>query len=490
MTVIHSNMVISIIITMLIAFIAVRWIYFKTLKIAKAKSIVDNPDARKLQKTPIPVMGGIAVFFGVVVGALVSLTVPFHFFVYNDLLPVVCAMVIMLYVGAMDDIVGLSTHSRLIIEILTVVGLIYGSGCCIDTFRGLWGIYHFSWWIGVPLTVLTGVGLINSMNMVDGVNGLSSGLCMLCSSMFGMVFLRSGDMPNALLAFAMTASLLPFFIHNVFGLHSRMFIGDAGTMVMGVLMTWFVMCILRDDTRLTYYAGAKGVNLIALVLAIMSLTVADTLRVMFTRIVKGLNPFRPDKTHLHHVFITIGVSHSVTTLTEIIIECLIIIIWAISVEMHVSYDGQLYVVIISALVLVWGTYLFLRHHIKRHTNFLHHITHFGIATHMGRKDWWKQISAWLDAPEWEDEEEERRIRNEYLQMKYGVLNPYERSKAKIRTFLKGKAEVFVTDIRQHSEADPELVDEILQEALEKDFIRVVRRDKHNEIEIVTLIEKE
>lgn len=479
-------MLMASLVTLSISFIAVRWVYFKILKIAKDKNIVDNPDARKLQKAPIPVMGGIAVFFGVLVGVLASLALPYHFPIHSDVFPALCAMSIMLYVGAMDDIVGLTAKSRFTIEILTIIALIYSSGCCVDTLRGLWGVYHFSWWIGVPLTVLTGVGIINAVNMIDGVNGLSSGLCIVCGLMFGLVFLKSGDMPNAFLAFAMTGSLMPFIIHNVFGLRSRMFIGDAGTMVMGMLMTWFVMCILRDDTRLTYYAGAKGVNLIALVLAILSLPVADTLRVMTMRILKGRSPFSPDKTHLHHVFINIGVSHSVTALTEIILQCLIVLIWGISVKCTVSYDMQLYLVICSAMVLVWGTYFFLRYHIYNHTTFLHFLTHFSIATHMGRTNWWKRITAWLDAPELENEEEERMLRQSHLNMKYEHNSPYDVSKEKIVNFMRGKAEVYVQDIKEHSGAEATLVDVILNEILRSNNLVVIKEDEYGKNIIVAL----
>ena len=447
------KMIIAVVVVMMASRYAVHWVYFKMLRIAKGKNIVDNPEARKLQKTPIPVMGGIAVFFGLLVGILTSTALPFSFPVYTSLFPILAAMGLMLYIGAMDDIVGLTARSRLVIEILTILGLICASDGCIDTLRGLWGVQQFTWWIGVPLTVITGVGLINAVNMIDGVNGLSSGLCIFCGLTFGILFLRSGDMPNAYLAFSMAASLFPFFIHNVFGLRSRMFIGDAGTMVMGVMLTWFVMCILRSDSHITYYAAAKGVNLIALSLAIMSVPVFDTLRVMTMRILKGLNPFSPDKTHLHHVFVIIGVSHSITALTEILIACVIVAVWAIADKSRASYDMQLYIVIIASVILVWGIYFFLRHHIMRHTNFLHRLTHFSVATHLGRTDWWKRVTAWLDAPEDIVSKEEDEAHAEHMTRKYEHDTAYEQSRKKVVGFLRSRAEAVVNDVREYSGAD-------------------------------------
>ena len=380
------------------AFTAVTWVYFKILKIALLKGLVDNPDARKLQKVPVPVLGGIAVFFGLLVGLmfwgmsyrmLVGPIVP-------SILPVMLAMGILLYVGTLDDIIGLSPTSRLVIEVLVVLGMIYISGKCIDDFNGMWGIERFSWYLAVPLTVFAGVGIINSINMIDGVNGLSSGLCITCCAFFGFVFIQVGDVYNAALAFAMAGALIPFFIHNVFGMKSRMFIGDAGTMVMGGLMTWFLIQMLSTDGVAVDY---KHVNMIAMSLAVLSVPVFDTLRVMSMRMAKGKSPFQPDKTHLHHVFVQVGVSHFFTAMSEIFIGMLIFGIWILSVLAGLSINGQLLLVIGLSMLLVWGTYAFLRFHESRQTDFLHHIQKFSLRTHLGSKEWWKRITAKLDAPE-------------------------------------------------------------------------------------------
>ena len=202
----------------LFAFFSVNWIYFKILKVAFEKRLVDNPDARKLQKRPIPVVGGLAVFFGILSGILAASAYLFFFvpnFSANGLLPVICAMSVMIYTGAMDDILGLSPKSRFVIEIASILALIFSTGLCVDTFHGMWCVDYISWWIAVPLTVFAGVGIINAINMIDGVNGLSSGLCIMCCALFGFAFVKAGDVENAVLAFTMAAALLPFFVHNV-----------------------------------------------------------------------------------------------------------------------------------------------------------------------------------------------------------------------------------------------------------------------------------
>lgn len=374
----------------LVALVVVRWFYFKILKIAKDKNLVDNPNARKLQKEPVPVMGGIAVFFGVVSAALTGGALIEGL----PLLPALLAMVILLYFGAMDDIVGLSQLSRIVVETLVVLGMIFGSGRCVDSLYGMWGVGDFSWWIAVPLTVFACVGVINAMNMIDGVNGLSSGLCLTCAGLFGGVFLKRGDVANAMLAFSMMASLLPFLLHNVFGKTSRMFIGDAGTMIMGALMSWFVICLLCSECAI----GDGSMNPVALALAILAVPVFDTLRVMMQRLLRGISPFRADKTHLHHAFIEVGVSHSITALSEILIDLVIVLAWYVAYRPGATIEVQFYVVFAAAVICVWGTYLLLWLG-QKDNGWGRWLRRATPHSHLGHTRWWLRIQKWMDAPE-------------------------------------------------------------------------------------------
>lgn len=478
----------------LTAVVAVRWAYFKILCIAKDKNLVDNPDARKLQKEPVPVMGGIAVFFGMAMGLLAGYTVGgsvgANFQI--QLMPVLAAMVVMLYIGAMDDIIGLSPISRFVIEILTVLGLIFASGGCIDTFHGLWGVESFSWWIAVPLTVFAGVGIINAVNMIDGVNGLSSSLCILCNLMYGLVFMYAGDVANAVLAFSTAAALLPFMVHNVFGQRSRMFIGDAGTMVMGLLMTWFTMTLLRSDSPIAYYDASENINMVAFALAALCVPVFDTIRVMSMRIKKGKSPFHPDKTHLHHVFVRVGVSHFIITLIEIFILIAVILIWWVSLLLHASKDWQLYIVIMASVVGVWGTYVFINYHAEHHTELLHRLVSFNVFTHLGRKEWWQRLTNFLDRPEdklLQKLAKKKAAESVPVVVKEEPIDPdnlKEQDRKKILDFMKGRAEVMVFDITEHSGANRLRVYPILYEEAMRGRVRIIKTQGLGAPEIVAL----
>ena len=339
----------------IVALISSVWVFPKVLHIAQEKNIVDNPDARKLQRVPVPVLGGMVVMFGILVALCVC-----HLFVdCGDLFTIVLAMAIMLYVGTMDDILDLSSVGRFFLEILVALMIIYTCGYNIDTFHGLWGVYSLSPYIGVPLTVVTVVGIVNAINMIDGVDGYSSGYCVMACVIFGVLFYIVGDMAMTMLAVVCAASLIPFFMHNVFGRASKMFIGDGGTLLMGCVMSVFVLNVLKSESLCTEYCS-WGVGLVPVTLAILCIPVFDTLRVMTMRILRKTSPFHADKTHLHHMFIELGFSHIGTTVSILTFNCLVVLGWYISYKCGANVDVQLYVVIALSMLVTVGFYYGMR----------------------------------------------------------------------------------------------------------------------------------
>lgn len=369
----------TVVVSFCISLFLVGWIHPRLVEIALMKNIVDNPDARKLQRTPVPVLGGVAVFFGIVIGigsmsALVNC---------SGLLIVIMSMMAMLYTGTMDDILNLSPGLRFLIEIIIVLLLIFVGGYCIDNFQGLWGIGAIAGWLAVPLTVFAAVGIINAINLIDGVNGLSSGFCIMACILFGVLFYLSGEITMAVLAAVSVGALIPFFFHNVFGKTSKMFIGDGGTLVMGTVMSVFVIEVLRSDSECAAYVGPT-VGLVPFTLAVLSIPVFDTLRVMSTRILKGTSPFHPDKTHLHHMFIELGASHAATTLAILSLNTLVVLCWWALSAAGASIDMQLYVVVGMSLLETFGLYHFMQWNMRRDTKFLRFVRHFGYKTHVSR----------------------------------------------------------------------------------------------------------
>ncbi len=363
-----------------VSLLAAIWIFPKILRIALLKNIVDNPDARKLQRIPIPVLGGITVMFGI----LVSLSVCRLFFDCSDLFTIMLAMLVMLYVGTIDDIIELSPNIRFVIEILVTLMLMYTCGYSIDHFHGLWGLTDVPSFVSIPLTIVTVGGLINSINLIDGVDGYSSGYCIMACTIFGLFFYVAGDVNMVMLASVCAASLIPFFFHNVFGRTSKMFIGDGGTLVMGIVMSIFVLNILKSATCCVHYEE-WGLGLVPFTLAVLAIPVFDTVRVMSTRIMRGTSPFHPDKTHLHHLFISMGYSHIGTTVSILCLNLLVILGWYITYKCGASVDVQLYVVIALALLTTFVFYGGMRLCQRRGNALYRAFASLGKVTHVERK---------------------------------------------------------------------------------------------------------
>lgn len=381
----------KILIPALLAFIGTLWIHPKVLKIAIMKNIVDNPNARKLQRRPIPVMGGIAVFFGIIIGLCSSQTM----FSSSNAFMLMAAMLVMLYIGTMDDILGLTPTIRFIIEILIVCWLMHVNKASINCFWELWGFENIPEWFSYPLTIFACVGIINAINLIDGVNGLSSGYCFMASVLFAIMFYHSGNFVMMTIAISAAGAIVPFFIHNVFGYNTRMFIGDGGTLMVGTMMSMFVISILNKDSLCVRFA-LDGVGLIPFTLAVLSIPVFDTLRVMSSRILRKRSPFSPDKSHLHHMFIDLGYSHAGTTVSILSLNFAVVIAWFISYKLGASVDIQLYVVLLSSIAFTFGLYNYVTRQTKKERKGIAIMRSIGKLVNLEKKGIWETIQNIVD----------------------------------------------------------------------------------------------
>ena len=380
-----------IVLPILLAFLGTLWMHPKVLKIAILKNLVDNPDARKLQRNPVPVMGGIAVFFGIAIGLCSSPTI----FNSANTFMLISAMLVMLYTGTIDDIIRLSPNIRFAIEIIVIAWLMYASNSSINCFWGLWGIATIPQWVAYALTIFAAVGIINAINLIDGVNGLSSGFCFMSSVLFAIFFHITDNQVMTTLALSAAGAIIPFFLHNVFGQSTKMFIGDGGTLVIGTMMAMFVMNIL-DVNSGSIALTVKGMGLIPFSLAVLSIPVFDTLRVMSTRILNKKSPFHADKTHLHHMFIDLGFSHTGTTISILTFNFIIVAAWFVAYKLGASIDVQLYIVVALSFIATFGFYWFAKRQIELNTECLKTFQSIAKALHIEKKGIWYTIQRIID----------------------------------------------------------------------------------------------
>lgn len=373
------------------ALIVVTVVHPQVVKFAKRRNIVDNPNARKLQRNPVPVMGGVAVFFGLIAGLCVASI----FFNIEELLPIFVAMSVMLCVGVADDVSSLSPWLRFAIEIATALMVMFWTSTSLNDFQGLWDTHLVPLWLSVPLTVVAVVGIINAINLVDGVDGLSSGYCILASVGFGLLFWKAEYYLPLLLCCLSVGALLPFFFHNVFGLKTKMFIGDGGSLMMGVIMSTYVVVTISSGGPCAKFAES-GVGLIPFTLAVMCVPVFDTLRVMSMRILRGISPFNPDKTHLHHLFIELGFSHVGTTVMVLLLNVIVVVVWYALYLLGASVDTQFYAVVAVGFALTAGFYKLMRVSMAHDWPLHKFVQRIGSKTHVEGKKGWLAIQKIVD----------------------------------------------------------------------------------------------
>ena len=348
------------IILMFVAFLVTLLVYPHVLTFARKHNIVDNPNERKLQRVPVPVMGGTTVFIGFSISAMIAYIIEPR----PMLFPIMVLLFVMFLLGVWDDVKDVSASVRFLLELLMVWLMILVLHVEINDSCGLWGIHELPDAVSVPLSLVAGVGIINAINLIDGVDGYCSTYGMMACTVFAIIFYHAGDMGMFTLALIGIGSLLPFFFHNVFGKTSKMFLGDGGSLMLGTLLTLFAFRALTHGGPCSAY-GDHGVSLPATVLAILAVPIFDTLRVMMMRIAKGKSPFHPDKTHLHHLYIEMSYSHLAASAAIVLANSFIIFALALGWFLGLSIDGQLYLVIILSIAYTWCFYFIMeREHRK------------------------------------------------------------------------------------------------------------------------------
>lgn len=391
------------IIVFVVALLTSAMVFPMALRFARKHDIVDNPNARKLQRVPVPVFGGIVVYLGVLAGWLVLML-----FMKSEVLSWgLVAMTIMMAIGMWDDMRDLSATLRFVIEFALVGAFIAVTGVYIDDFHGLWGIHELTPWLAIPLSLVVGVGIINAVNLIDGVDGYSSGYGILACVCVAIAFWQVWNPVMVCLTVIVIGAIIPFFLHNVFGARSKMFIGDGGTLMLGTLMAVMIFCSLSSKFGLEALED-KGMSLIAFTIAVACIPVFDTLRVMTMRILRGNSPFKPDKTHLHHLFIDMGFSHLGAALSILLINASVVLIWLLSWKLGASIDVQTYIVVALGFAVTFGFYKYMKSQqnggpvdeegYPQGSKVWHIAQKVGDFTHREDKRYWRTMRDLMDGP--------------------------------------------------------------------------------------------
>jgi UDP-GlcNAc:undecaprenyl-phosphate GlcNAc-1-phosphate transferase len=219
---------------------------------------------------------------------------------------------IIFFTGLIDDLYGLSPKRKFLGQAIACVVTMGVGHLSINTLGNLFGLDSlvFSPWLAVPFTVVAVIGVVNAFNLMDGLDGLAGGISTIALSAFIILGYLSGNHLVTALSAALLGGVLGFLKDNLYP--ARMFMGDTGSMLLGFIIAFLSISLTQ----------APGVGVQPVVpLLVLGLPIADTIRVMGHRLLKGKSPFLPDRNHIHHRFLDMGFKHRYT----------VIIIYGISV---------------------------------------------------------------------------------------------------------------------------------------------------------------
>ncbi len=258
---------------------------------ARVLGVVDQPDARRINRRPIPRLGGLAIFLGIIVPSIAFLDLS------GPMRGILLGAAVACVVGAVDDFRGLAPFPKLAGQVVAAA---------IPTTFGVW-IDHFTFpfvgavdlpaAVGVPLTIGWIVAVMNMVNFLDGMDGLAAGVCAIAGTTFAILALSLGNTDAAILSAVVAGACVGFLRHNFFP--ARIFMGDSGALVLGfVLAAVSVQGLLKTASTIVLF----------LPLVVLAVPIIDTSFVVLKRLKYGQPISSADRSHLHHRFLAIGFS--------------------------------------------------------------------------------------------------------------------------------------------------------------------------------------
>jgi UDP-GlcNAc:undecaprenyl-phosphate GlcNAc-1-phosphate transferase len=319
--------------TYIVAFtIALAAAYFLTPQVKNLAikiGAVDTPDARKVHKGIIPRMGGLAIYAGFVFAVLASMHVS------REIMGLLVGGTVILIVGIIDDLKPLPAKVKLLGQIAAAAVLVMFD-IRIDWLTNPFGEMLYVDYLAIPLTILWVVSLTNTVNLIDGLDGLAAGVSTIASVTILLVALQQNFWTVAILTAALAGSALGFLQHNFNP--AKIFMGDTGSMFLGYMLA-----------AISILGAVKSAATIALIVPIVALglPILDTAFAIIRRYMSGKPIFKPDKGHLHHRLLEMGLTQKQAVLLMYVMSgCLGLSAIALT-EVNKSFGILIIIVLLS-----------------------------------------------------------------------------------------------------------------------------------------------
>jgi len=271
-------------------------------KIAVRAGAMDAPDPRKVHTRPVPRMGGLAIYAGFVLAVLCSMHLT------SEIVALIAGGTVVLLVGVVDDLRPLPARVKLCGQIAAALVLV-ALGVRIEWLTNPFGEMIYLDYLSVPVTVLWVVGLTNTLNLIDGLDGLAAGVSTIASVTILLVALQQNFWTVAILTAALAGGALGFLQYNFNP--ARIFMGDTGSMFLGFTLA-----------AVSVIGTVKSAATIAFVVPIVALglPIMDTAFAIIRRYNNGRPIFQPDKGHLHHRLLAMGLTQKQAVLLMYVIS--------------------------------------------------------------------------------------------------------------------------------------------------------------------------
>jgi len=303
--------------------------------LAHKKKLLDEPNARTVHYSSTPRLGGLAIF----AGFMSSLTI---FGDFSDttlgVQQVLAGCIVIFFIGLKDDIVPVSAFKKFFVQVLAVGIVMFVGDIRITNFHGFLGVNELEPGLSYGLTFIVITGLTNAINLIDGLDGLAGSIGLIIIITFGYYFYFFNS-SYAYICVALAGGLVGFLKYNF--KKALIFMGDTGSLVTGFIIS---VCSIQFVETLPI------INAPVIVLGALFVPALDTLRVFIIRILNGTSPFSPDKNHLHHKLIDLGLSQ-LSALMVLIFLNLLIICGVIMLKNKMSLTQIIFVLLSFALII-------------------------------------------------------------------------------------------------------------------------------------------
>jgi UDP-GlcNAc:undecaprenyl-phosphate GlcNAc-1-phosphate transferase len=288
------------------------------VRVSKVKGLMAHPNGRTSHTSPTPNLGGVAIFAGVIVSSVVFTGIT----TAHELKYIIAAMLIVFFVGLKDDLHPMAAYKKFLGQAVAILFILIPGDFHLASLHGLFGINDLPYLISLLITFILFLALINSFNLIDGIDGLASGVGILSSTFFGIVFLLDNHLAYAVMSFILSSSLLAFLYFNIFSKKNKIFLGDTGAMLIGLILAIFAVRFLNFESNSRFLSQSQATP--AILLGVLIVPLFDTARVFLLRMIRGKSPFEADRTHIHHRLLDISKSHLKTTAIIIFVNILFI----------------------------------------------------------------------------------------------------------------------------------------------------------------------